>query len=239
MSHGTDSGPVSLAPVLQKLAEHMEQASAGDDAHAIHQVRVATRRLDVWLRMGRQRMLRDDLRWLRGVAGCVRDLDVLLAADPPAPFSAWLEARRETAREQLRDALACPRAHGLLLALSVLPPLTRRRAAKGVARLVRQALRAGRAFEAAGTLPDLHRLRRALRRARYAVEWTEGDARRLQSAQDALGLTNDAVVALRLLSLWGKDEELPEYRDDLVRRIDDGREHARALWVPLRDHLLE
>jgi CHAD domain-containing protein len=79
------AGRIMLAKHTRKLYEHLPGARAGDDPHAIHQMRVATRRLRASLqatmiayRPEAVDELRRGLRRLARTLGAVRDLDVML-----------------------------------------------------------------------------------------------------------------------------------------------------------------
>ena len=108
---------------VRHLAKHLPIAREGKDPEGVHQIRVASRRLRVWLRMARLRVLVDDLGWFRDAASDIRDLDVLLADEQPEAFAAFLRRRRGPARKKLLQALNAPRTDGLVTALELLPPL--------------------------------------------------------------------------------------------------------------------
>lgn len=235
------SSPIPNALVLDHLVAHLPMAREGTDPRGAHQVRVATRRLGVWLVLGGHTILVDDLRWLRSAAAGVRDLDVLMTAELPDGWRAWLDERRASARTALVAAVDSPRVAGLVHALRVLPPASRRRARREARALVATAVRLGRAVEGRGaTLDDIHALRRSLRRVRYALEWLGRPAEPLVAAQDDLGELNDAWVALRLLDAYGASErDLVAVRARIEGRIDDGCRRAKAVWSALRDGLLQ
>jgi CHAD domain-containing protein len=83
-----DAGTVvraALAASVARLVAHDAGVRLGDDPEAVHQARVATRRLRSDLRTFRAlvdeewaQALRDDLKWLGTALGAVRDADVLL-----------------------------------------------------------------------------------------------------------------------------------------------------------------
>lgn len=236
---------ISNATVLEHLVAQLPIAREGADPAGPHQLRVATRRLAVWLVLGGHDILVDDLRWLRSAVGGVRDLDVLMAPDPdlalPDGWRAWLDERRARARETLLLAVDSHRTKGLVRALALLPPVPVKRARRRARALVKAARRAGRALEGAGaTLDDVHALRRSLRRVRYALEWLDRRTAPLVAAQDELGDLNDAWVALRLLDAYGATaEEVAPVRARIEGRIDTGFRHARDVWTSLRDGLLK
>jgi CHAD domain-containing protein len=133
------------APVLEYLRRQREAILAAEpgvragDPDAVHDMRVATRRLRATLRTfrplfdrARTEPLRDDLRWLGRLLGAVRDGDVLadrltaaVTAEPPelvaGPVSARIRQRLAAdtakARSDLVDALDGDRYAGLRTAL--------------------------------------------------------------------------------------------------------------------------
>jgi CHAD domain-containing protein len=200
-------------------------------------VRVAAGRLSVWLELAGFRVLRDDLRWLRRSAGTVRDCDIVLASSPAPALVRRIEERCRIQHRELSSVLASERVPSLLAALSVLPPLSRRTAKKRVRRLKRRVLRAGDELARAPTdLLALHRLRRRLRRLRYALEWLDEKPKTLEKLQDAFGALNDTAVTLRALdaSSTGAENngaELSAVRAEIERRLGGLREGALDAWA--------
>ncbi len=201
---------------LGHLTHHAPIARAGLDLEGVHQVRVAGGRLDVFLRLGEWRVLRDDLRWLRSRASAVRDFDVLLARSVHAKFDEWLASERMVARAGLLEALESTRFTALVEALGVLPPLERRvanarrdDARRKVDELARRALKKSASLEA------FHALRRATRRLRYAEDWLGAKRKDLERLQDALGALNDAAVAQRLFNEFPSRSDAPDLGPDL------------------------
>jgi CHAD domain-containing protein len=176
-----------------------------DSDDAVHQLRVATRRarsvLQAYGRIverERTRRLTDELKWLAGVAGEARDLEVLrerftraVAARPSeqvlgpvqARLVSWFAPRQAEARRRLLEALDSPRYLELLDTLDALladPPLTARAAAPAAKELPRQLSRTFRRMQThmdvadsrSGTARDLelHEVRKAAKRMRYATE---------------------------------------------------------------------
>jgi CHAD domain-containing protein len=127
---------VSLETGLSRIEEMAPLAQRGD-SEGIHRLRTATRRLRSELRAFRDLVdphwveaIEDELKWLAGLLGDVRDVDVLsqrlrkvLAdrgeADQEAmtPLFDALGARHARASTELRDALQGERYHDLLAAI--------------------------------------------------------------------------------------------------------------------------
>jgi CHAD domain-containing protein len=119
----------AIAVSVARLLEHDAGVRLGDDAESVHQARVATRRLRSHLRTFRTLLepewtagLRDELRWLGGELGAVRDADVLVdrlqhrvEELPESERKAaermveGLAAQREDARAELLAAMRTPR----------------------------------------------------------------------------------------------------------------------------------
>jgi CHAD domain-containing protein len=220
---------------VRHLEEHVPVARDGTDPEGVHQVRVAAGHLDTWLRLAGLSVLRDDLRWLRGHASSVRDVDVLLADEPPEAWVPWLVRRRAQERRRLVEALDAPRLQALLRAFSWLRPLDAAAARPGVARLARRALRAAERLEARPhDLERLHALRRALRRLRYGREWLGEPTGDLKRLQDAFGALNDLAVARRLVGEYRLRARLSDWVDALDARLASARDQALGVWVQER-----
>lgn len=95
---------VRIDQQVRALVEHEAVARAGDDPEGVHQMRVAVRRLRAALKASSSTAspdlaaVQDELRWLGGVLGRVRDLDVLLG-----------HLRRQTADLSASEAAAAER----------------------------------------------------------------------------------------------------------------------------------
>ena len=161
-----------------------------------------------------------ELRWLGGVSGPVRDLDVLIAhlreliedLDPDQAggeaIVAILERERLRQREELLKAIESERFHELVSrygeALDRIRASDEEVSLAGLARKEMRRLRS--AYEALGDEPtneELHGVRIKAKHARYAAELAaleEGQrftdlAGALRDVQDLIGAHNDAVVA--------------------------------------------
>lgn len=227
-----------VRPWLDHLVRHLPVAEKGADPEGVHQVRVAAARLRVWLKLGRRRMLDDDLCWLRRAAGEVRDLDVALALGGPDLFLAELRRRWMVAHARLVRDLSRPRVRGLLAALAASPPV-RRADAEDRARLWRRKARAlGDALDwEEGPDEDVHAFRRRMRRLRYTLEWLGEPSKPIKKFADDLGELNDlAVLRQRLAAGEWVGPETPPLQD-LDHRIASTRATAAERWPELRGEL--
>jgi len=220
---GTSEGDAFRAAANASLRQYRLNVIAllaGENPEALHQARVALRRLCSALSLYRStargdsyRALRDDLAWFAGHFAAARDLDVMSACglfDPEA-----LRPERDRAHRRMMSALRSRRARATMLRLALWIELGawrfRPKAARPAAALARERLdRQWRALErrgaAIGTMETeaLHRLRIETKKLRYAAEFLFGlhpgpkprafvDA--LKALQDALGGINDAWLA--------------------------------------------
>ncbi len=172
--------------------EHLDNArtlALAGDVEGVHQVRVSLRRLRVWLSFRKNPQLDAELRWLCGELALLRDLDV------------FGEVFTETAKEELRpravaqamSALQSARWLVLREQLSGVRAPKRSRGKKRLRKLERKL------EERRSSLPSrdgaaLHRLRRSLRRVRYAREWLGTDTSELAGEQDRLGAVCDLLA---------------------------------------------
>jgi len=218
---------VMLAQQYRELLANDPGVRLGADPEAIHQARVATRRGRALLRAAQALLeptwaerLRTELKWLGGLLGPVRDLDVLL--DHLDADSATLEQNDARAYRRLRKRLATQRdeARAKLLEgmesgryFGLLDLLEGAAEAPGSGEVVALDGIAAGAFDrlrkAARKLPkrpsdiELHQVRIETKRARYAAELAEPvlkkpGSRFIESAkvlQDVIGEHQDACVA--------------------------------------------
>ncbi len=215
-----------------RLLAHDPGVRLGGDAEDIHQARVATRRMRSDLRTFRKALdpgwdesIRDELKWLGGLLGAVRDADVLLErlADQIEEHADIddvagdrlldvLRAERETARDQLLAGMRSDRYLELIERLlaasrSVMPSAEGHDFELELGDLVAKPWRKLRddVHDLADDPPDedLHAVRIRAKRARYAAEAVAPavgkDAKRFAAAvegvQEVLGDHQDAVVA--------------------------------------------
>jgi CHAD domain-containing protein len=231
----SEGDAIRADPWRERLERSITLARTGSDPEAVHQVRVAEARLRVWLDLGGRRGLERELRRLRRLTSHVRDLDVALGQGPPPLAAARLGTEWARARASLSEALEGPRLAHLLERLAALPAVPHERAERAVSRLARRVLRRGaRAWKHRVDTDALHRLRRAARRLRYALEWIGRDAGPIQSLQEALGEACDRVVALQHL---GRGPGTGGYRRQLAESLQDRVRHARKVWRRTRPAL--
>lgn len=222
----------AMVRAVTALLHHDPGVRLGEDIESVHQARVATRTLRSNLRTFSPMLdsdwlkpLRDELSWLGGLLGAVRDTDVLRerlarqgavlpGIDGASLVSvlARVDAQREAARALLLEAMSESRYVGLLDRLvegaqaPVLGPKAAQPALDVLPRLARGPWRDLRKAESSvgDDAPDevLHALRIHAKRARYAAEACAPvipEARTLAKAvaglQTVLGDHQDAVQA--------------------------------------------
>ena len=219
---------------LRDLLDHQRRAIEssepgvrdGADPESLHRFRVATRRSRALIRASRP-LVRDqlasldrELRWLGGVSGPVRDLDVLvdhlggmldeLGEDRAGAESIIDELEKERAAQRaiLVEALDTDRFRLLLdrfdEALPTLRVMDAGVSLVAIAQREYERLRAG--YDDLGLHPsddELHAVRIRAKHARYAAELAAlghgeelaGLAHSLRAIQDLIGAHQDAVVA--------------------------------------------
>jgi len=191
----------ALAEGLHWLKVNHPVACEGG-VEGVHRLRTTTRRLRSALDLFRgltdsawADRLGDELKWLAGKLGDVRDIDVLIArfenaaketggAEALGPLFDWLRGRHAVASEALREALRGERYTTLTTALAgslgaiphddsawepcrtALPPL--------VDDVWKRLKRAGRALRPDDPDEDFHEVRKRAKRARYAAEAVGG-----------------------------------------------------------------
>jgi CHAD domain-containing protein len=222
----------AIAGDVGRLCEYEPLVREGSDPEAVHQARVACRRLRSQLRTFAPALRTDglgevvgELRWLGGLLGRVRDLDVLgerLAEDGrevgeslSRPVLQRCAMDRQEAFADLVIAMGRKRYRRLLAGLEALasdPPVRRTYADQPAARVLLPEVRrrwleldgAISSLPAAARDKELHRIRIVSKRARYsaevAAEFGPGElgrlAKRLAKVQKVLGELNDAARAV-------------------------------------------
>lgn len=244
---------VSLGEYLREQSSLVCAASGSTDVKAVHDTRVAIRRLRSALRVFEPLLddaeaahdVEEELRWLAGLLGDVRDRQVqrkrFAARELDTGFlerRLYDEQRRceKTLRTELRgqrfDAL-----RETLEAWSQEPPV-RGESEASLSDCAHKAARtAKRRLRSADTDSALHRARKAAKRARYAAEMLERTHRveRFKRIQDVLGELQDTVVAGETLHRLKRGANHDEaftlgalYGQELDRR-DRLRREAHAL----------
>jgi CHAD domain-containing protein len=235
-STATEVVRAAIVRSTRRLVEHDPGVRLGRDPEAVHQARVATRRLRSDLRTFRAVLdtewsepLRDELKWLGGALGSVRDTEVLLErlegaleelppsdADDGKALLAQLATHRQDARADLLAAMRSDRYFALLDALVDAARSPRFDAdvdedelelADFVRKPWRKLRRAADAIDEQSSDHDLHQTRIRAKRARYAAEAVAEalgkDAAKFaeacESVQDLLGEHQDAIVAAEWL----------------------------------------
>ena len=190
----------AVSAAVDRIMRHDPGVRIGDDPEDVHQARVGTRRLRSDLRTFSSLLdeewlasLRDELRWLAGALGQVRDDDVLIerlrrqAATLPepdtgalAPIFRRLAIERDQARAELIEAMESPRYIALLERLidAARQPQCRKAADAPAAEVVpglvaapwRKLRKAVDALPADPPDADLHQIRILAKRTRYAAE---------------------------------------------------------------------
>jgi CHAD domain-containing protein len=178
-------------PLLRRLDAHAQRALMGDD-EAVHQLRIALRRLRVWLTLGRHSALEGDLKWLGRQVGPLRDVHVLEGV-----FTAKALARRRTlALERVRKALRSQRWASARTRLAALPKPSRRQAKKVTRHLEKKLARSTVALDD----QKLHALRRKHRVVRYAREWLGYGTKKQKRELAWLGPLCDLLLLERALT---------------------------------------
>lgn len=232
-----------------------------DGVEAVHRMRVAVRRLRSLLRTAKPMLdpnwvdsLREDLDWLGGRLGAVRDLDVFeqsvradvetLGADAGRGMKLLrtVEPERLDARQQLIAAMTDERYYRLLDVVegaAAAPPT--RRANIRVDELARSEFQRLRKHAGRPSLMSdraLHKTRIRGKRARYAAELAEASRGKkatrfinvAKQLQDVLGEHQDAVVAAERLRSLARRAGKPGAAiaaGRLIEHAEHRKKHAR------------
>ena len=259
----TDTKPAQPRTDRERLRAFFEQryldvlaadagVRLGEDVEAVHDLRVAVRRLRAVLRAARPfvadewaQRLREELDWLGRALGPLRDLDVMIdhlraeaeALDPPDRVALGAAFRRladdhDAARADALAALTSERYLALLAELGEPPPLLE--ADTKLDAVARKELRRLRRTMAQvdESAPDelLHKARIRAKRLRYVAEvlGEKRVVRRAKKLQDVAGEHQDAVVAQeRLRELAARAPESTLALGRLVERENGRRERSR------------
>ena len=262
-ARGRDVVRAAVTDAVTRLLTHDVGVRLGGHAESVHQARVATRRLRSDLRTLRPLVdrswattVRDELKWLAGSLGAVRDNDVLAerlrehGADEAV--LARLAEEGHAGRGALLAALDSPRYIALvdvLVEAAADPPVTKAaaktRAAKVLPKLVRKPWKQLRttvkALPSEPSDDQLHEVRIRTKQTRYAAELAAGvvgkPARRFGSAladlQSVLGDLQDGAVAeewLRSAAPNNGDSTVTELIAAQERSRAEARDQWRAAW---------
>lgn len=195
---------------LKHLDDARTLALAGD-AEGVHQVRVALRRLRVWLSFRKLPALEEELRWACRVLAPLRDLDVF---GEVLTTEARAQLRTEAMREATR-ALESERWLALRESLGAIRPPRRGRAKRSLPSHEKRLKKLRRATRT-GDGAALHRLRRELRRVRYTRDWLGLDTSDLADEQEWLGAVCD-LLALAAFAK-GHEVEVPKVLSEAIER---------------------
>lgn len=195
-----DPVATAAADAIRKAAEALalyEQAALEGDSEAVHQMRIATRRLRVTLELfagvltgAWVNVVRRELKWLGGVIGALRDCDVMdqligglsvkLAPETAAgveQIRRALTVRRRELHDSMREALASERYESLRARFAGAPTrklssaaTVRATARKALAPIARRVERAGAKLKPESDNRALHKLRIRIKRLRYSLE---------------------------------------------------------------------
>lgn len=198
---------------LTRLDDARALALAGD-AEGVHQVRVALRRLRVWVSFRKLDALDQELRWACRALAPLRDLDVfgeVLTSEARAQL-------RPKAMEEATRALQSERWRALRESLGAVRPPRRGKAKRALPKY-EQKLKKLRRARRAGDGAALHRLRRELRRVRYTRDWLGLDTSDLAMEQEWLGAVCD-LLALQALAKAHHAEVPPQLREGIERAFE-------------------
>lgn len=259
---------LAIADSVTRLIMNLPLAILGEDPEGVHQARVATRRLRSDLRTfapllnkRAAKSLRIQLKWLADLLGAVRDADVMTgvlahaaeeAGEPPGAVQLLdrIRAQREAANQHLLDGLDDPRLFRLLQDLveaAADPPTNKaasRRADKQVGSLLdgpwKQMKRSVKDLPSGAGPQELHRIRVAGKRTRYAAEAmspvagksARRFAKKLARLQDTLGDINDASVAIDWLAATsnGLDSSAQDAAWMMIVGLERDRDELLEKW---------
>ena len=202
--HAASQLPATSGTLAIDVLRHQAQlfvnlapgARSGHDIRAIHQMRVAARRMRAALRLfgdvlpqPTAQHLNAELKWIATQLGQARDLDVQLKrlddtatslslTQPLRPFRAWLEQHRAKAQSALEDALRSPRFMDLVHAFDALPAWTSPAdqpllddAPRRLRRVFKDFAKRARKLEPDSPSRAFHKVRIRAKRLRYAAEF--------------------------------------------------------------------
>jgi len=251
-SRWQDLGLAHLKSLGAQLQIYEPRAWESLEPEGVHQMRVTTRRLREALRafgpvlpQPGATLLREELRWLGGVLGSVRDLDVQIGRvertsdendfEPNHTVNGYLQhlrKRQRRAHRALVTALAEPRYRALARDLQELVTLAlaeeqpeadipiAKAAPAALERLLKRVRRSGRQALANCDAARLHRLRIDAKRLRYFLEY--------------VATVGGAAVADGIQALNRLQDTLGEHQDACVAH-DELRAYRRTADLTRRD----
>ncbi len=276
----------AVASALRLAAARLQEVAplARDgEVRGVHKVRVLCRRLRSELRAFRDLVERDwrerleaELKWLGNALGDVRDLDILKQhlkaaaagteeedradlTEPLQPLFAWLDQRRETAAEAMRQALGSARFDRLTSALqeAIAAPPLRKRARKPCREMLpplaaatwRRLRKDARSLGRRSPDERFHDVRKRAKRARYTAECVAPTLKRsaekrakvfirsIKSVQDVLGEHQDLTIAVAevrdFLARHPHDPNLAQAGDALLGRLHRSADAARGAFLEM------
>ena len=150
----------------------------------------------------------------------------------PRSLKAPLVLRKRQTHAEFILACDDPRLAALMVGLTAIQPIDGAEARKHVHRLFERVFECGKELEENGlTIEAMHRLRRALRRLRYGLEFLEKSTAPLKRLQEMLGNLNDLAVALRSIDQLPADKTPAKFRTALDDELALSLPLARGLWV--------
>jgi CHAD domain-containing protein len=238
-------------------------ACLGDDPEQVHKMRVATRSMRAALRLFKSVLpssltaLADEVKWLGGILGGVRDVDVMTervsnwradgTAEARDALLNVLAERRATARPVLLEGLHSQRYARLMETLSMtlrepadMPPAADEAALDALPRLLaryyRRMRKLGDTLTPQSPPVEYHQLRIWVKRLRYSLEYVRplyGTAvrrllERATAMQQLLGNHHDAYVAGAWLHGLPANEAIGFHYGQLAQSWLD---HAEALLM--------
>jgi CHAD domain-containing protein len=258
----------AFAASVERFVRYDATLRLAADAPAVHDARVCIRRLRSDLRTFLPLLdarwsceLRERLRWAQDVLSAARDADVAIesvrSASAALPESdrrmvedvlAPMRAARERAYDVVREMLRDPRYVPLLVSLvdaAKRPPLNQQAdepAAGAIAKVLHDGWTTLRKRVRKRARPpsdrDLHAIRIAAKRVRYAAEAiapvagrrAERFGRETERLQAVLGEQHDAVLAGARLRSLGADEAPAFVAGELAAVVNAAEQGARQSW---------
>lgn len=220
--------PVILASCVRHFRLNEPLVISDRSSEALHQSRVALRRLRAAFSLFRTAIadaefmfLRDGLRWFASRLGDARNLDVFLERDHSQVDRRRLEREREEAYDRVVEAMDSRRCRLLMLDLVGWSALGEWRSHAIADRPIEPYVnrRIDRLWEKFGDVrhlsrmdeDELHRLRIQTKKLRYALEFVAGlhvnqqerqkkFAKAIEDLQEALGQLNDLAIGRKLVT---------------------------------------